>query len=68
MTIDLRGKRCFVTAAGQGIGRAIAVAMREAGASVIASDVSEQLLERLRVETVSTPSGSTSPTPPRSST
>ena len=44
MAIELQGKRCFVTAAGQGIGRAIAVAMRNAGASVIASDVSDAAL------------------------
>jgi 2-keto-3-deoxy-L-fuconate dehydrogenase len=51
MAIELQGKRCFVTAAGQGIGRAVAVAMRDAGASVIASDVSDTALEALRVET-----------------
>ncbi len=51
MTIDLQGKRCFVTAAGQGIGRAIAVAMQQAGAAVIASDVSHELLDALHAET-----------------
>jgi 2-keto-3-deoxy-L-fuconate dehydrogenase len=34
----LQGKRCFVTAAGQGIGRASAIAMAEEGAQVIATD------------------------------
>jgi len=34
----LSGKRCFVTAAGQGIGRAAAVAMAAEGATVIATD------------------------------
>lgn len=35
----LAGKRCFVTAAGQGIGRASALAMAREGASVVATDV-----------------------------
>jgi 2-keto-3-deoxy-L-fuconate dehydrogenase len=35
----LSGKRCFVTAAGQGIGRAAAVAMAAEGATVIATDL-----------------------------
>lgn len=34
----LAGKRCFVTAAGQGIGRASALAMAREGASVLATD------------------------------
>ncbi len=34
----LDGKRCFVTAAGQGIGRASAIAMAAEGAQVIATD------------------------------
>lgn len=34
----LEGKRCFVTAAGQGIGRASAIAMAAEGAQVIATD------------------------------
>jgi 2-keto-3-deoxy-L-fuconate dehydrogenase len=34
----LSGKRCFVTAAGQGIGRAAAIAMAAEGATVIATD------------------------------
>ncbi len=34
----LAGKRCFVTAAGQGMGRAAAIAMAREGASVVATD------------------------------
>ena len=34
----LQGKRCFVTAAGQGIGRATAIAYAAEGASVVATD------------------------------
>ena len=34
----LSGKRCFVTAAGQGIGRAAAIAMAAEGATVLATD------------------------------
>lgn len=52
--MDLSGKTCFVTAAGQGIGRASALAMAEAGARVIATDVNAEALERLthnRIET-----------------
>jgi 2-keto-3-deoxy-L-fuconate dehydrogenase len=37
-TERLKGKRCFVTAAGQGMGRAGAIALSEAGAEVIATD------------------------------
>jgi len=35
----LQGKRCFVSAAGQGIGRSIAEAFAREGASVIAADI-----------------------------
>lgn len=38
MTGRLAGKRCFVTAAGQGIGRAAALMMAAEGATVIATD------------------------------
>ncbi|HVL58887.1 MAG TPA: SDR family oxidoreductase [Burkholderiaceae bacterium] len=43
----LQGKVALVTAAGQGIGRASAVAMAAEGANVIATDVDPQLLESL---------------------
>jgi 2-keto-3-deoxy-L-fuconate dehydrogenase len=48
----LAGKRAFVTAAGQGIGRAVALAFAREGASVVASDIDAGLLARLEgVET-----------------
>jgi 2-keto-3-deoxy-L-fuconate dehydrogenase len=43
----LDGKRIFLTAAGQGIGRASAMAMAREGAHVIATDVNEGLLPDL---------------------
>ncbi len=43
----LNGKRCLVTAAGAGIGRASALAMAREGAEVWATDVSEAGLEAL---------------------
>ena len=51
----LQGKTALVTAAGQGIGRASAVAMAREGASVIATDVNEAALATLAgVENVTT--------------
>lgn len=47
----LAGKTAFVTAAGQGIGRAIALAFAGAGARVIATDVNEAALKTLQAET-----------------
>lgn len=44
----LQGKRCFVTAAGQGMGRAAALAMAAEGASVVATDKDAGRLESLR--------------------
>jgi 2-keto-3-deoxy-L-fuconate dehydrogenase len=44
----LEGKRAFVTAAGQGIGRASALAFCREGASVIATDVNLELLDELK--------------------
>ncbi|MEQ8899463.1 MAG: SDR family oxidoreductase [Roseovarius sp.] len=45
----LKGKRAFVTAAGQGIGRASAAAMAREGAHVIATDLNGDLLAGLDV-------------------
>jgi 2-keto-3-deoxy-L-fuconate dehydrogenase len=46
----LTGKRALVTAAGQGIGRASALAMAREGASVIATDINTTTLESLKAE------------------
>ncbi|GGD26061.1 SDR family oxidoreductase [Sinisalibacter lacisalsi] len=43
----LKGKTCLVTAAGQGIGRASALAMAAEGARVIATDINEAALGEL---------------------
>jgi 2-keto-3-deoxy-L-fuconate dehydrogenase len=47
----LQGKTAFLTAAGQGIGRAVALAFAREGARVIATDVNEPLLAALQAET-----------------
>jgi 2-keto-3-deoxy-L-fuconate dehydrogenase len=47
MTARLAGKTAFVTAAGQGIGRATALAFAAEGASVVATDINEALLAKL---------------------
>lgn len=47
MTDRLAGKSAFVTAAGQGIGRAVAEAFARQGANVIATDLNEALLKTL---------------------
>ena len=47
----LHGKTAFVTAAGQGIGRAIAEMFAREGASVVATDINGDLLEGLDAET-----------------
>lgn len=47
MTDRLRGKRALLTAAGQGIGRATALAMAREGAEVFATDVNADALDSL---------------------
>ena len=47
MSGRLAGKTAFVTAAGQGMGRAVALAMAREGATVTATDVNEKALEGL---------------------
>jgi 2-keto-3-deoxy-L-fuconate dehydrogenase len=47
MTGRLSGKTAFITAAGQGIGRASAIAMAREGAKVTATDVNAKLLAAL---------------------
>jgi len=48
MTGRLAGKTAFVTAAGQGIGHASAIAMAREGASVIATDVNPKLVDAMK--------------------
>ncbi len=50
MAQRLAGKRVLVTAAGQGIGRASALAMAAEGAQVWATDVNAALLDSIRTE------------------
>ena len=50
MTSRLDGKTAFITAAGQGIGRAVAEAFVREGARVIASDLNETLLAALKAD------------------
>ncbi len=50
----LEGKSCLVTAAGQGIGRASALAMHQEGAKVIATDINEEALADLADEGLET--------------
>jgi 2-keto-3-deoxy-L-fuconate dehydrogenase len=51
MTLRLAGKTAFLTAAGQGIGRATAVAFAAQGARVIATDINPAALAALRSDT-----------------
>lgn len=50
MTDRLKGKTALLTAAGQGIGRAVALAFAREGARVIASDINAELLADLADE------------------
>ena len=52
MTTALAGKTAFVTAAGQGIGRATALAFAAAGAHVIATDVDEAKVHAIASEAI----------------
>ncbi|MEO7852691.1 MAG: SDR family oxidoreductase [Rubrivivax sp.] len=47
MTKRLAGKKALVTAAGQGIGRAVAEAFAREGASVVATDINDKALAEL---------------------
>ncbi len=50
----LQGKKALVTAAGQGIGRASALAMKAEGAEVIATDINEATLAELASQGITT--------------
>ena len=50
----LNGKRALVTAAGQGIGRATALAMAAEGAEVFAADVNAEAVETLTGDRLTT--------------
>lgn len=51
MSQRLQGKTAFITAAGQGIGRAIVEAFVREGATVIATDINAALLDQLAKDT-----------------
>jgi 2-keto-3-deoxy-L-fuconate dehydrogenase len=54
MTGSLSGKLAFVTAAGQGIGRATALAFAAVGARVVATDVNEALVHQIASDRIHT--------------
>ena len=47
----ISGRKILITAAGQGIGRASAIAFSQAGADVLATDINEAALQALTAET-----------------
>ncbi|SNZ20266.1 SDR family oxidoreductase [Cohaesibacter gelatinilyticus] len=51
--MDLNGKTILITAAGQGMGRASALACAARGASVIATDINDEALASLKAENAS---------------
>ena len=50
MSGRLEGKKILVTAAGQGIGKATAIAFHNEGAKVFATDITEDTLKNLKKE------------------
>ena len=48
MSKRLEGKQALITAAGQGIGRATAIAFHNEGAKVYATDINEKTLNTLK--------------------
>ena len=50
MARRLEGKKIFVTAAAQGMGRAAVIAMAREGANIVATDIREDLLQTLRAD------------------
>ena len=50
MSERLQGKKIVVTAAGQGIGKATAIAFHNEGAKVYATDINEKTLKTLKEE------------------
>ncbi|UDF32877.1 UNVERIFIED_ORG: SDR family oxidoreductase (plasmid) [Roseateles sp. XES5] len=54
MSLPLQDKRVLITAAGQGIGRASALAFASAGANVLATDINAAALESLAGEGIET--------------
>lgn len=57
MTGRLSGKKAVVTAAGQGIGRATALAFAREGARVLATDINEETLGSLKAENAAIATG-----------